>query len=250
MESSSRSRMPTRRRIPSERDVPFPRMRSSTSASPAGAVVLEDFESGGFGSAWTRTVFDPATVSAAGAHDGAFGVGPGGNGGWYVRTDAEAAFVQGSLLSAWVKPGTGRFYLGFGATSTGGWSFILAPNTGQLLFGYHRTWGSNATNGIPQAFATQWYRAEVEYAGEYVFGRLYDSDGTTLLNEAAIIAEDWGYFGGGGVAVRGFNIAYDTITMTNVGAGVPEPAAWALMILGFGAVGVAARRRTGAPARV
>ena len=179
--------------------------------------------------------------SVAGAHDGAFGVAPGGNGGWYTRTDAEAAFVPGSVLSAWVRPGTGRFYLGFGTTSTSTWSFILAPNTGQLLFGYHRIWASNATAGIPHAFHDQWHRAEVEYDGEYVFGRLYGPDGTTLLNEAAIVAAAWGYNGGGGVAVRGFNGAYDTITMTN--AAVPEPAAWALMILGFGAVGAAARRR-------
>lgn len=218
-------------------------------AVPAGAVVvLEDFESGGFGVAWTRTAFDPATVSAAGAHDGAYGVAPGGNGGWYVRTDAAAAFEQGSVLSAWVRPGTGRFYLGFGATSTGTWSFILAPNTGQLLFGIHSTWARNATAGIPHAFHDQWHRAEVEYAGEYVIGRLFGPDGTTLLNEAAILAAAWGYNGGGGVAVRGFNGAYDTITIAS--AAVPEPAAWALLILGFGAVGAAARRRTGAPARV
>lgn len=35
----------------------------------------------------------------------------------------------------------------------------------------------------------------------------------------------------------------DNLTIANV-TGVPEPAAWALMILGFGAVGAAARRKT------
>lgn len=206
----------------------------------AEAAVLEDFETGGFGAAWSLVNLGAVTASAAGAHDGSLGVAAGPTGGWYVRTDAAAAFEQGSVLSAWVRPGTGRFYLGFGATTTRAWSFILAPNTGQILFGYHPNW-QYYTAGIPHAFHDQWYRAEVEYAGDYVFGRLYGADGTTLLNEAAIEAAAWGYTGGGGVAVRGFNGAYDTVTLTHV----PEPAVWALMILGFGAVGAAVRRQTG-----
>jgi len=39
------------------------------------------------------------------------------------------------------------------------------------------------------------------------------------------------------------------VTPVSVGGGVPEPASWALMILGFGAAGASLRRRvTGRPA--
>lgn len=46
-----------------------------------------------------------------------------------------------------------------------------------------------------------------------------------------------GYEGIGGVAVTLYGTG-------NVGPGIPEPATWALMLAGFGAVGVALRRRT------
>jgi hypothetical protein len=44
-----------------------------------------------------------------------------------------------------------------------------------------------------------------------------------------------------------FNYNDESFVFTNVGAtthgGVPEPAAWALMLLGFGGVGAVLRRR-------
>ena len=40
----------------------------------------------------------------------------------------------------------------------------------------------------------------------------------------------------------------DSITITTFGGGVPEPGAWALMIVGFGGIGAAARRRRSAMA--
>jgi hypothetical protein len=40
-----------------------------------------------------------------------------------------------------------------------------------------------------------------------------------------------------------FNYHDETFVFTNVAAGVPEPASWALMIAGFGLIGVTARRR-------
>ena len=41
----------------------------------------------------------------------------------------------------------------------------------------------------------------------------------------------------------GLNIRSDFFAQVDIGGGVPEPAAWALMIAGFGLVGAAARRR-------
>lgn len=42
---------------------------------------------------------------------------------------------------------------------------------------------------------------------------------------------------------QGLNVAPDFFAQVNIGGGVPEPAAWTLMIAGFGLVGAAARRR-------
>ena len=51
-------------------------------------------------------------------------------------------------------------------------------------------------------------------------------------------------FGDGSVNPDGvFNSGSLTFTYTTLAGGVPEPATWGLMILGFGAVGVAMRRR-------
>ena len=58
--------------------------------------------------------------------------------------------------------------------------------------------------------AGRWYLLEVEIgAGGVAMGRLYDSDGTTLLGS---VSHTFGSFGSGGVAFRGFSsIAIDTI---------------------------------------
>lgn len=46
------------------------------------------------------------------------------------------------------------------------------------------------------------------------------------------------------------NTSAVTFTVTQVGAGVPEPATWAMMMLGFGAMGATLRRKTKTTARI
>jgi hypothetical protein len=50
-------------------------------------------------------------------------------------------------------------------------------------------------------------------------------------------------FTGGGAANTGLIEVVDNITFDSVGAAIPEPAAWAMMIMGFGGVGALRRRR-------
>ena len=127
---------------------------------------------------------------------------------------------QGQTLSVWVKfagAADGRAYFGFGATPqtlTGQDSsnsrtlaLVLAPNTNQLLFqnvagGNHATLGT-AVSATYQA--DHWYRAEVVWGAGTggLIGRLYDSDGTTLLS--TVTATNTTSITQGGIAFRGFS---------------------------------------------
>lgn len=54
----------------------------------------------------------------------------------------------------------------------------------------------------------------------------------------------------GGSAGFPNSVYYDNIVVRQAVAGVPEPATWAMMMLGFGAMGFAMRRRTGVTTRI
>jgi Bacterial pre-peptidase C-terminal domain/PEP-CTERM motif len=77
-----------------------------------------------------------------------------------------------------------------------------------------------------------------------------DDDGGGGLNSLINfrIATTGNYFGalrGFGNSVYNYDLSITGLTATpGVGGGVPEPATWAMMIIGFGLVGGAMRRRT------
>lgn len=50
-------------------------------------------------------------------------------------------------------------------------------------------------------------------------------------------------FGPGGGTTTSTSFVFDNLTIGTAGAGVPEPATWAMMIIGFGLIGASARRR-------
>ena len=212
---------------------------AALSFAPAvSATVIESFETGGFGPTW---VGSGATVSAAGAHDGSFGVAD-SNSNWYYRTDPAANISTGSTLSAWVRGGSGRMYLGFGASAAGASSFVVGFNTNQLQFQNNDSYGFSTVTQAPYTFTrNHWYLSSVTFNAGSIVGNLYDSNGTTLL--ASLTATGLDHGATGGVAVRSFSgVNFDTISIS--GATVPEPASWALMIAGFGLVGGAMRRRS------
>lgn len=217
--------------------------------APAGAVtIIEGFESGSFGPTWVGTGGNAPVVSAASAFQGSFGAkGALSNPRWNYRTDAEAIITEGSVLSAWARPdSSGRFYLGFGANAGGANSFVLASNTSQLLFQTNEGYGYLNVAATPFSFTLgQWYLMTVTF-GDSVVGRLYGSDGTTLLSQLTASGLTRGV--GGGVAVRSFGVAFDEIGLTAPTAAVPEPTTWALMVAGFGLVGLGYRRRRPAAA--
>jgi hypothetical protein len=108
---------------------------------------------------------------------------------WTYRTDVEVG-KPGDTLSNWIQPPNvgwsgARAYLGFSSTATGTYCFVIAPNTNTIFFYDCDPYGGFTPVGssVPYNFAhDDWYLAEVEWlTQETVIGRLYDTDGVTLL---------------------------------------------------------------------
>jgi hypothetical protein len=193
-----------------------------TVSAPAAPRVIEDFE----GSGTYHVVFPPATaqISAAAAHDGKFGLIM-HNGGDYIYRDDPAAIVQeGQTVSAWVQfhqTADGQAYFLFGANAGVGatYSLVLSAATKQLYFQENLfSFPLNSTIGTPVSQnykANHWYRIEVSWGTDGgMTGRLYDSNGTTLLNtvhaSATLIT-----FGGIGFRGTGHDKYFDTVTVTS-----------------------------------
>lgn len=200
--------------------------------------VIEGFESGNLSAYTFVSGCSGPSVSAGAAHDGAFGLRA-TNQCWIYRDDAGAQVAQGDVLSAWVQfenVADARAYFGFGASSAGTLSFVLAPNTGDIRFQENPSYGFTELGSSPQSFvADQWYRVEVDWdVGGMLTGSLYASDGTTLLNS---VTSSSNLFTSGGIAFRGFGGVkfFDTIAL------VPEPGT--ILLIGLGLLGIGAMRR-------
>ncbi len=149
------------------------------------------------------------SVTAAAAHDGPFGLQIGSFTEWFWRNDAAVAVQQGDTISAWVQAAgapTGRLYVGFGASATDTYSMILGGNTNTLLLQrntFTLPFNFITIGEVPQTWvANKWYRFEIVWGvGGSITGRLFDSDGTTLLN--TVTATDT-TITSGGLAFRGF----------------------------------------------
>src|SRR5262249_46037607 len=125
---------------------------------------------------------------------------------WMWRNDGAVAVQQGDTISAWVQAAgapTGRLYVGFGASATGTLSMVLGGNSNQLILQRNTSFGFADIGAVPQTWvANKWYRFEIVWGvGGNITGRLFDSDGTTLLN--TVTATDT-TITSGGLAFRGF----------------------------------------------
>lgn len=212
-------------------------------AAQAGATVIENFDDGDISNyTFVNGSGATPTASASAAHDGAFGLAATNNW-WAYRDDAPVQLTQGDTFSAWIQfndLANGRAYFGFGASAAGTLSFVLAPNTGQILFQENASYSfSNIGSGTQNFTADHWYLAEVIWGlGGSLVGNLYDSDGLTLLNT---VNANSNLYTSGGIAFRGLLgvKSFDTVEVQT--AAVPEPASFALF--GLGALGVFAAHR-------
>jgi len=171
----------------------------------AAPVSLQNFDDGLL-TGYTFLGPNNASVTAAAAHDGPFGLQLGSVTEWMWRNDSAVAVQQGDTISAWVQAAgapTGRLYVGFGASATGTLSMVLGRNTGTLILQRNTAFGFADIGSVPQTWvANKWYRFEVVWeVGGSITGRLFDSDGTTLLN--TVTATDT-TITSGGLAFRGF----------------------------------------------
>ncbi len=180
--------------------------------SLGAAGVIEDFEDGDL---LEYTIFGGThIVSNTAAHDGYYGLeSDGSNNSWIYRDDETVLMAQGDTISFWVNPPMdGRVYCGFGASAGGTYSITAAPNNNSLVLHLSSNYSSFIELAtVPQAWTyDKWYRLDVEWSvGGNITGRLYDSDGTTLLNTVSVI--DNTYIAGG-IAFRAFDADSGRIT--------------------------------------
>lgn len=164
----------------------------------AQLITLEDFEDPGpfpWG-AWTGT----GTIVTSDAISGVQSFDTGGS--WPYRTDFSYG-VMGDTLSCWTKVGTGRTYWGFGASAAGCYSFVAAPNTGDIRFQQNDAFGYAELTSTPYSFTTgAWYRMEIIFVTDTdLIGNLYSADGVTLV---ATVSQTLPAITPGGFAFRTF----------------------------------------------
>jgi hypothetical protein len=138
------------------------------------------------------------SINSAAAHPGTgtLGLSDGGDGNWYYRTDAAGQINPGDSVSVWVQfagAANGRAYFGFGSTSKGTLSVVLAPNTNQLLVqsdtGYD-TYTTLAATPLTYSY-NKWYLVQVEWGiSGNVIVNLFASDGVTLVKSLAATTKD------------------------------------------------------------
>ncbi len=194
--------------------------------------MIEDFESGDL-SGYVRVVrsFPPVAIEGTAAHDGGLGLQYGDTDAWLVRNDPAARVARGDTITGWVQFAgavDGRAHLAFGATppvdffttgpGSGTLSLVLAGNTGQLLIQQNIGYAYNtiASVAVAQPYqADTWYRVEVDWLPDgRIIGRLFGSDGTTLISTVAT-ANPVTVITAGGIGFRGWgsNKYFDTITV-------------------------------------
>jgi hypothetical protein len=195
-----------------------------TLTAPPAPQLIEGFETPDV----YHLVFPPSTAQAStrAAHDGKYGLIM-HNGPDFIYRDDPAAIVQeGETISAWVQlngSADGRAYFLFGANSNSdgsplaSYSLVLSASTKQMLFQENFfAFSVNSTIGTPvaQTFkANHWYRIEVSWATDgSMAGRLYDSNGTSLLNTVHASAT---LFSSGGIGFKGtgHDKYFDTVTV-------------------------------------
>jgi hypothetical protein len=180
--------------------------------------VIEDFE----GSRTYNVVgarSPTASVSTSAKHDGNYGLldRPGND--WIYRNDSAVQVKQGDTISVWLKFASvadGRAYFAFGAGPGGTLSLVAAPNTGQLILQDNTGYTFTDINSVSQSWlANHWYRLEVDWGTSgLIVGKLFDSNGTTLIS--SVTATDTAITSGGiGFRATGnYNKYWDTVTLT------------------------------------
>ena len=183
------------------------------------ALELESFDDGTL-TEYVMMSPNNALLTSAAAHDGPWGLEARNATEWMYRDDAEVHLEQGDVLSLWARTAGAndwsRGYFGFAATSTGCYSVVMAPNTGEFLIQRNDGYAYADIGAVAQSWtANHWYRILVDWRTDgTITAQLFDSDGTTLLN--TVTAHD-ATRTEGGIAFRAFGStkSFDTIELGN-----------------------------------
>jgi hypothetical protein len=185
-----------------------------TSGTGTGIENFENSESWYIANGWRPT----AVLATYAAHDGSYGLDMYNGNDWIYRTDAGAQLHAGDTVSVWLEfagSANGRAYFGFGASSAGALSLVAAPNTNQLILQSNFGWGYTNLATVNETYqANHWYRLEVDWSKTgAILGKLFDSNGTTLLTQVSASTTS---ITSGGIAFRatGNDKYFDTVTAT------------------------------------
>ncbi|MGB2820667.1 MAG: proprotein convertase P-domain-containing protein, partial [Phycisphaerae bacterium] len=193
-------------------------VRTAPGAVP---ILIDDFEDGNLVEYTEVVPGSGGFTNPFAAHDGGYGaVGMD----WMYRDDPAALVERGDVISAWVRfanNATGSAALAFGMSANEWYSLQLQPEYNSLdLYQQHATGFYRFGDSEQVYLPDKWYRVEVVWgASGAIEGRLYDSDGVTLLNtvtgyDTTIASGGIGFRGSGTGSVRQF----DTITRWRDGA--------------------------------
>jgi hypothetical protein len=191
---------------------------ASFNVSASTANLIEGFENNptyyvtGFGNV-------NAVLGTYAAHDGTYGLDMWASQDWIYRNDSAVQVKAGDTISVWLQfagSTDGRAYFGFGSSASGTLSIVAAPNTGQLILQRNQGYGFTNMAAVSASYQpNHWYRLEVDWgtSGKIV-GKLFDSDGLTLLHQVSARTTS---ILSGGIAFRatGSDKYFDTVTDTS-----------------------------------
>ena len=169
----------------------------------AQCITVEDFESGSWvWSPWTAVTGTGGVGTISGvAHGGSRSIDYAQ---WHYRTDLTIGNA-GDTLSCWCYfTGSGRCYMGFSNDASGGFSAVMAPNTGTIIIQRNASYGYADQISTPHSWTyNRWYKSEIVWnTSSNVTYNLYD-DSEALIN--SIVGYNNALIVPGGVALRVFS---------------------------------------------
>jgi len=216
-------------------------------ASFAQAAIIEDFEHNNPALYTSLNGSDSYVINGTAAFSGSFG-GATDSFDFFARSDVatSAGFVYSAKVRATGPIGdpqnissAGRIYMGIGASATGMWSAVFAPNSGEIMIQDNNGFGFNEFQhtAVAGMASNTWYTLSLLWAGNGDMQvSLYDSTGTSLMAQSGV--EATGFTTSGWLGSRSFGGNHlDDIDAS----AVPEPAT--LVAIGAGLALFAVRRR-------
>ena len=186
----------------------------------------DDFEAGYLGAYQTVGATAPtALVSTTAMHDGNYGLldAPGSD--WIFRDDAAAQVAAGDTVSVWLQFAAptngptvdGAAYFGFGASATGNLALVASPASNQLYLLDNSGYSNTTIGSASQTWqSNHWYRLQVDWGTDgSLVGKVFDSNGTTLLQTVAAAATA---ITSGGIAFKStgtYSKLWDTALVTS-----------------------------------